>query len=44
MPTSVKCSPDFPVRKDGGQVVVTVDRVFQSDKDLNGWNSATVPA
>lgn len=34
----------FPVRKDGDQVVVTVDRVFQSDKDMNGWNGANVPA
>ena len=33
----------FPVRKDGGQLVVTVDRVYQSDKDPVGWASACVP-
>ncbi|BCS31006.1 hypothetical protein TBR22_A02050 [Luteitalea sp. TBR-22] len=34
----------FPIRKEGAQVVVTIDRVFQSDKDANGWNGANVPA
>ena len=34
----------FPVHKDGGQVVVTIDRVYQSDKDPDGWNAATVQA
>jgi len=34
----------FPVRMDGGQVVVTTDRVYQSDKDPNGWNAAMVQA
>jgi Rieske Fe-S protein len=34
----------FPVRMDGTQVVVTVDRVYQSDKDPAGWNAAVVNA
>lgn len=34
----------FPVRREGGEVVVTIDRVFQSDKDANGWSSAAVGA
>lgn len=34
----------FPVRKEGGEVVVTIDRVYQSDKDANGWNAASVSA
>ena len=34
----------FPLRRDGGEVVVTIDRVYQSDKDATGWNSARVEA
>jgi len=34
----------FPVRRDGAEVVVTIDRVFQSDKDPNGWNGAVINA
>ena len=34
----------FPVHKDGAQIVVTIDRVYQSDKDPAGWNAATVNA
>ena len=32
----------FPVHKDGAQIVVTTDRVFQSDKDPGGWAGAAV--
>lgn len=32
----------FPVHRDAGQIVVTVDRVFQSDKDPAGWAAAVV--
>ncbi|MEO8480888.1 MAG: Rieske (2Fe-2S) protein [Acidobacteriota bacterium] len=34
----------FPIRRDGGSVVVDASRVFQSDKDQAGWAAATVPA
>ena len=32
----------FPVRRDGAQVVVSVDRVFQSDRNPEGWTAAAV--
>lgn len=32
----------FPVRRDGTAIVVAVDRVFQSDKDLAGWKGAVI--
>jgi nitrite reductase/ring-hydroxylating ferredoxin subunit len=32
----------FPVRLDGTSVVVRTDRVFRSDQDGAGWNSAHV--
>ena len=34
----------FPVHKDGAHIVVTIDRVYQSDKDPDGWKAATVQA
>ena len=30
------------VRVDGGELVVNVDRMFQSDKDPSGWSAATL--
>lgn len=30
----------FPVRLEGGTVVVAVDRVFRSDQDKGGWSTA----
>jgi Rieske Fe-S protein len=30
------------VRMDGAALVVDVDTMFQSDKDLSGWTAATV--
>jgi nitrite reductase/ring-hydroxylating ferredoxin subunit len=30
------------IRVDGGSLVVDVDKMFQSDKDLGGWTAATV--
>jgi hypothetical protein len=32
----------FPVHRDGAQIVVQVDRVYQSDKDPGGWAAAAV--
>ncbi len=32
----------FPVHRDGSQIVVLVDRVYQSDKDPAGWAAAAV--
>lgn len=32
----------FPIRREGDSVVVTVDRVYRSDKDAAGWAGATV--
>lgn len=34
----------FPIRRDGGSVVVTTDRVFHSDQDPQGWAAAAVDA
>lgn len=34
----------FPVHRDGAQIVVTIDRVYQSDKDPDGWTAAVVNA
>ncbi len=32
----------FPIRKEGGSIVVDVTRVYQSDKDPAGWRAAFV--
>ncbi len=32
----------FPLRRDGSDVVVELDRVFQSDKDPAGWAAAVI--
>jgi Rieske Fe-S protein len=32
----------FPVKKDGTSLLVDVTRVYQSDKDANGWRAAIV--
>ena len=32
----------FPIRKDGGSVLVDITRVYQSDKDPAGWRAAFV--
>jgi Rieske Fe-S protein len=32
----------FPVRKDGSTVIVTTDRVFQSDQNAPAWNEAGI--
>lgn len=32
----------FPIRKDGGSVVVSLDRVFHSDANAGAWMSAAV--
>lgn len=34
----------FPIRRDGANVVVTIDRTFHSDTDAAGWAAAAVPA
>lgn len=33
----------FPIRKDGGNVIVTLDLVFRNDLDPAGWAAAEVP-
>jgi nitrite reductase/ring-hydroxylating ferredoxin subunit len=32
----------FPIRRDGNQVFVDVDRIFRFDKDPSGWEKAVV--
>lgn len=32
----------LPIRREGGNVVVDVDRMFESDKDEAGWKAAVV--
>lgn len=32
----------FPIRQDGGHVIVTLDRVFRADQDAVGWAAAEV--
>jgi nitrite reductase/ring-hydroxylating ferredoxin subunit len=32
----------FPVRREGGEIVVTTDHVFRSDQNPSGWTSAIV--
>jgi nitrite reductase/ring-hydroxylating ferredoxin subunit len=32
----------FPVRREGNEVVVTIDRVYRSDQNLPAWTSAGV--
>jgi hypothetical protein len=32
----------FPIRKDAGNVVITLDAVFRSDLDPAGWAAAEV--
>ncbi len=32
----------FPIRKDSGNVLIDLDRVFRSDLDAAGWNGAVV--
>ena len=32
----------FPVRKEGSAVIVTMDRVFQSDQNASAWNEAGI--
>jgi Rieske Fe-S protein len=34
----------FPIRRDGGKVVVSVDRVFRSDQNLKEWTDASIDA
>jgi len=34
----------FPIRREGGSVVVRTDRVFHSDQDPQGWAGASVDA
>src|SRR5436190_5045093 len=34
----------FPIRRDGGKVVVSVDRVFRSDQNLTEWTDASMAA
>lgn len=34
----------FPIRRDGTNVVVSIDRVFHSDLDGAAWSAASVPA
>jgi len=34
----------FPVRRDGAQLVVNLDKMIQSDKDPSGWSAATIAA
>jgi Rieske Fe-S protein len=32
----------LPIRRDGGSVIVDVERMFESDKDQTGWTGAAV--
>ncbi len=32
----------FGVRRDGGNLIVNLDKVFESDRDLTGWKSAAL--
>ena len=32
----------FPIRREGGSVIVSVDRVFHSDQNADAWSAATV--
>jgi Rieske Fe-S protein len=32
----------FPVRRDQGEVVVTIDRVYRSDQNLAAWTAAAI--
>jgi len=32
----------FPIRRDGASVIVSLDRVFQSDQNTAAWNAAAV--
>lgn len=34
----------FPIRREGGSVVVSIDRVYRSDQDAQGWAAAAVDA
>jgi Rieske Fe-S protein len=34
----------FPIRRDGASVIVSLDRVFQSDQNAAAWNAAGVDA
>jgi hypothetical protein len=32
----------YAIRRDGDAIVVNIHKWFESDKDPNGWNSATI--
>jgi hypothetical protein len=32
----------FPIRRDGGSVIVNLEKVFQSDKHAEAWAAAAI--
>lgn len=34
----------YPIRRDGSNVIVSVDRAIESDRDLAGWTAAAINA